>query len=115
MIAAEQVQLGILTIVDAEPEIGHRQLAEGLGVSFGKTPYLRNGLLDKGHIKVGNFLSAEDKRKSTDLLTPERILAKMQLPRNYLVRKKEGFVAMKAEIEVMRVELGGLQEPMGIA
>ena len=62
-------------------------------------------LLDKGHIKAGNFLRAENKLKYAYVLTPEGISARLQLTRSYLARKEQEYVAMKAEIEAMRDEL----------
>jgi len=105
MTPSEQAQLRILKIVEAEPEISQRQLAERLGVSLGKANYLLKALLDKGHIKAGNFLRAENKLKYVYLLTPEGISAKLQLTRSYLARKEQEYVAMKGEIEAMRTEL----------
>jgi EPS-associated MarR family transcriptional regulator len=101
----EQAHLRILNIVEAEPEISQRQLAERLGVSLGKTNYLIKALLDKGHLKAGNFMRAENKLKYAYLLTPEGIRAKLQLTRDYLARKEQEYIAMKAEIEAMRHEL----------
>jgi EPS-associated MarR family transcriptional regulator len=105
MTPSEQAHLHILKILDAEPEISQRQLAERLGVSLGKVNYLLKALLDKGHIKAGNFLRAENKLKYVYLLTPEGIRAKLQLTRDYLARKEREYIAIKAEIEAMRVEL----------
>jgi EPS-associated MarR family transcriptional regulator len=105
---AEQAQLRILKIIETEPEISQRQLAEVLGVSLGKTNYLIKALLNKGHIKAGNFLRAENKMKYAYLLTPEGIRAKVELTRNYLARKEQEYITMKAEIEAMRNELATL-------
>jgi len=105
MTPAEQAQLRILKIVDAEPAISQRQLAERLGVSLGKINYLLQALLEKGHIKAGNFLRAGDKAKYAYLLTPEGIRAKLQLTRNHLARKEQEYLAVKAEIDAMRAEL----------
>ncbi len=105
---AEQAQLRILKIIETEPEISQRQLAEVLGDSLGKTNYLIKALLEKGHIKAGNFLRAENKFKYAYLLTPEGIRAKLELTRNYLARKEQEYIAMKAEIETMRNELADL-------
>jgi len=105
MAPTEQAQLRILKIVEAEPEISQRQLAERLGVSLGKANYLIKALLDKGHLKAGNFMRAENKLKYAYLLTPEGIRAKLQLTRDYLARKEQEYIAMKAEIEAMRDEL----------
>ena len=105
MTPAEQVHLRILRIVEEEPQISQRQLAERLGASLGKTNYLLKALLKKGYIKAGSFLRAEDKLKYAYLLTPEGIRARLCLTRDYLARKEEEYVAMKVEIEGMRAEL----------
>jgi len=110
MTPTEQVQLHILKIVEEKPEISQRQLAERLGVSLGKINYLLRALLDKGHIKAGNFLRAEDKLKYAYLLTPEGMSAKLQLTRSYLARKELEYLAMKSEIESMHDELARYDE-----
>lgn len=110
MTPAEQAHLRILKIIEAEPDISQRQLAARLGVSLGKANYLLKALLDKGYIKIGNFLRAENKLKYAYLLTPEGIGAKLQLTRSYLTRKEQEYVAMKVEIERMRNELAKYDE-----
>ena len=110
MTPAEQAQLRILTIVDADPAISQRQLAERLGVSLGKTNYLLKALLAKGHIKAGNFLRAENKLRYAYLLTPEGINAKLLLLRSYLARKEQEYLAVRAEINAVRAELGAHEE-----
>ena len=109
---AEQAHLRILRIVEEEPQISQRHLAERLGVSLGKANYLLKALLDQGYIKAGNFLRAEDKLKYVYLLTPEGIGAKLRLTRDYLARKEQEYVAMQVEIEDMRAELAA-QEHVG--
>lgn len=106
MTPSEQAHLRILKIIEAEPEISQRQLAVRLGVSLGKANYLLRSLLEKGHIKAGNFLRAPDKLKYAYLLTPEGIVAKLQLTRAYLARKEQEYRLMRTEIEAMRAELG---------
>ena len=110
MTPAEQAQLRVLKIFEAQPEISQRQLAEEMGVSVGKANYLIKALLQKGHIKAGNFLRAQDKLKYAYLLTPEGLSAKLQLTRDYLARKEVEYHAIKAEIEAMRMELARQDE-----
>ncbi len=114
MTPSEQAHLRILKIVEVEPEISQRQLAERLGVSLGKTNYLLKALLDKGHIKAGNFLRAESKLGYAYLLTPDGIKAKLQLTRDYLARKEREYVALKDEIETMRAELAAVPKPRNV-
>ena len=110
MTPAEQAQLRVLKIVEAQPEISQRQLAEEMGVSVGKANYLIKALLQKGHIKAGNFMRAQDKLKYAYLLTPEGLSAKLQMTRSYLARKEAEYHALKAEIEAMRTELARQDE-----
>ena len=102
----EKTDLHILRIVEAEPEISQRQLAERLGVSLGKANYLLKALLNKGHIKAGNFMRAGNKLNYAYLLTPEGITAKLQLTRAYIARKEQEYIALQAELATMRAELG---------
>ncbi len=105
MTPAEQAQFRILKIVDEEPEVSQRQLAERLGFSLGKANYLLKALLDKGYIKAGNFLRAENKLKYAYLLTPEGVRGKLRLTRDYLACREQEYLAIKAEIESMRNDL----------
>jgi hypothetical protein len=51
-------------------------------------------------------MRAENKLKYAYLLTPEGIRAKLELTRNYLARKEQEYITMKAEIEAMRKAIG---------
>ncbi|MCS6930505.1 MAG: MarR family EPS-associated transcriptional regulator [Saprospiraceae bacterium] len=105
MTPADQSHLRILKILDAEPDISQRELAQRLGVSLGKTNYLLLALLAKGYIKAGNFLRARDKLKYAYVLSPEGLAAKLRLTRNYLARKEQEYEALRAEIETIRAGL----------
>lgn len=107
MTSREQAQLSILKVVAAEPSISQRQLAQRLGVSLGKTNYLLKALLEKGHLKAGNFRRSDNKLGYLYLLTPEGVRAKIGLTRAYLNRKEAEYLALKGEIDAMRAELSG--------
>lgn len=97
--------MSILKVIAAEPGISQRQLAQRLGVSLGKTNYLLKALLEKGHLKAGNFRRSDNKLGYLYLLTPEGVKAKVSLTRAYLMRKEAEYVALKGEIDAMRTEL----------
>ncbi|NKE68706.1 MarR family EPS-associated transcriptional regulator [Ramlibacter sp. RBP-2] len=105
MTSREQAHLSILKVIAAEPGISQRQLAQRLGVSLGKTNYLLKALLEKGHLKAGNFRRSDNKLGYLYLLTPEGVKAKVSLTRAYLMRKEAEYVALKGEIDAMRTEL----------
>lgn len=105
MTTQEEAYLRILKILESQPEITQRGLAEALGLSLGKINFLINALVEKGFVKIGNFRRAGDKlNKIAYLLTPEGISNRLQLTRNYLARKEDEYIALKAEIEALRHE-----------
>ena len=111
MSSHEEAHLRILKIVDAEPDISQRQLAERLGVSWGKTNFLIKALLEKGLIKAGNFRRAENKFQYMYLLTPKGIGEKVRMTRAYLTRKEVEYEALQAEIQALKREMTATNEP----
>jgi len=101
----EEAHLRILKIVEAEPDLSQRQLAERLGVSLGKTNFLIQSLLQKGLLKARNFRRAQNKLQYAYLLTPKGIAAKVRLTRAYLARKESEYEALQAEIQALRREV----------
>ena len=86
--------------------MSQRELAEAVGVSVGGIHYVLNALIDKGMVKLGNFTAAEDKRRYAYVLTPKGIAQKAALAGAFVARKMEEYVALKEEIEKLKVELG---------
>ncbi len=95
----------VLCLLQENPEMSQRELAEAVGVSVGGMHYALNALIDKGLVKLGNFTAAEDKRRYAYLLTPKGIAQKSALTRAFLVRKMEEYDALKEEIEALSSEL----------
>jgi len=60
----------ILQLVEQQPDISQRQLAEELGVSVGKANYVLNALLDRGLVKAQNFKKSNNKIGYVYVLTP---------------------------------------------
>ena len=85
--------------------MSQRELAAAVGVSVGGMHYVLNALIDKGLVKLGNFTAAEDKRRYAYILTAKGISEKAAITRQFLARKKEEYVALKAEIDCLSLEL----------
>jgi len=96
----------VLRLLQKNPELSQRQLAEAVGVSVGGIHYVLSALIDKGLVKLGNFTAAEDKRRYAYILTAKGLAEKAVLTRRFLVRKIEEYNALKAEVEALRGELG---------
>jgi EPS-associated MarR family transcriptional regulator len=101
----EDTHFRVLRLLQENPEMSQRELAEAVGVSVGGIHYVLNALIDKGLVKLGNFTAAEDKRRYAYLLTPKGIAQKSALTRAFLARKTAEYKALKEEIASLSSEL----------
>lgn len=101
----EDTHFRVLRLLQENPEMSQRELAEAVGVSVGGIHYVLNALIDKGLVKLGNFTAAEDKRRYAYVLTPKGIARKAMLTRAFLVRKMVEYEALREEIDELRSEL----------
>jgi EPS-associated MarR family transcriptional regulator len=97
--------LNVLRLLEQNPAMTQRELAQALGVSMGKTNYCLKALIEKGWLKLGNFNANPNKWVYAYLLTPKGIIEKAALTRRFLVRKQAEYAALKAEIETLNAEL----------
>lgn len=106
----EENYLNVLRLVEANPHMNQRDLADALGVSLGKTNYCLKALLDKGLIKMQSFRKSERKLAYAYLLTPVGIAEKGGLTARFLERKVAEYEGLKAEIEALKFEVSKAQE-----
>jgi EPS-associated MarR family transcriptional regulator len=98
--------LDALRLLAERPELSQRQLSRELGLSLGKTHYVLHALLDKGLVKIKNFKRSDNKLAYAYLLTPKGLTEKVQLTRDFLVRKEAEFEGLRRTIAGLRNELG---------
>lgn len=101
---SEESHLKVLRLLEANPELTQRELADALGVSVGKTNYCVRALLDKGLLKMKNFRNSNNKLAYAYLLTPAGLLAKTEMTTEFLKRKLSEYEALKLEIEQLQRE-----------
>jgi len=101
---SEQRQLDALRLLETNPEMTQRELAEELGVSLGAANYCLKALVDKGWVKLENFQNNPNKLGYLYLLTPIGIAAKTTLTARFLKRKLAEYEALKVEIEQLKGE-----------
>jgi EPS-associated MarR family transcriptional regulator len=95
----------VLKLLEDNPHLSQRELADRLGVSLGKSNYLLNALIEKGHVKIEALRRSGDKlNKIAYLLTPEGFQSRLSMTRQYLERKRQEYDALKAEIETLSRE-----------
>ncbi len=100
----EDTHFRIMRILQDNPDLPQRELADKLGMSVGGLNYCLNALIDKGFVKMANFSKSKNKFKYVYLLTPQGIAEKAAITHRFLKRKMEEYEALKAEIESLKSE-----------
>ena len=94
----------LLKLIEADPLMSQRELAQAMGVSLGKVNYCLKALVEKGFVKLGNFRKSQDKRVYAYLLTPKVIEEKARVTVAFLQRKLAEYEAIRGEIEELQKE-----------
>lgn len=107
----EDTHFRIMRLLQDNPDLTQRELADQLGMSVGGLNYCLNALIDKGFVKMGNFQKSKNKFKYVYLLTPQGLAEKVALTTRFLKRKREEYAALKAEIAALQREIGATPSP----
>ena len=106
----QELEYRVLKILEQQPDLTQRQLAEALGVSLGKTHYLVKSLIDVGWVKLDNFQKSDNKWGYAYLLTPTGIAEKAAITARFLVRKQREYNELQQEIAHLQEEVRQQQE-----
>ena len=106
----DRTRYRLLKLLQANPELSQRQLAEELGVSVGKINYCLNALLDRGLVKVRNFRDNRNKLAYAYYLTPKGAREKVRTTVGFLRRKLGEYQELQREIEELRREVRATQK-----
>jgi EPS-associated MarR family transcriptional regulator len=98
------VHFRVLHLLEEEPDLTQRELAEKLGISLGAANYCLKALIEIGHIKAGNFSKNPNKSVYLYLLTPQGIAEKTKLTAGFLMRKMAEYRALKKEIKSVQLK-----------
>ena len=94
-----------MRLLEANPQLSQRDLADALGVSLGKTNYCLKALLDKGFINMQSFRKSPNKLAYAYLLTHVGMTEEVGLTVRFLERKVAEFESLTLEIEVLKSEM----------
>ena len=100
----DEIAYKLLKLIEAEPHLSQRSIAQKMGVSLGKTNYCLKALVDKGFIKLQNFYNNKKKSSYIYFLTPQGIEEKAAVTYRFLQRKIEEYEDIKVEIEHLKNE-----------
>ena len=101
----EDNTLQVLRVLSETPAVSQREVATRTQISLGAVNYCLRALIDKGQIKIHNFINARNRRAYAYILTPKGAAEKLRLTRKLLQHKLEEFNALQAELEKMEEEL----------
>jgi EPS-associated MarR family transcriptional regulator len=101
----EDTYFRVLRMLQDNPDLTQREIAQQLGVSTSGLNYCLNALIDKGWVKVQNFSQSKNKFGYIYVLTPQGILEKVALTSRFLQRKQAEYEALRAEIDSLTAEL----------
>jgi len=101
----QELEYRALKILEQQPDLTQRQLAEELGISLGKTHYLVKSLIDVGWVKLDNFQRSDNKWGYAYLLTPMGIIEKAAITAQFLVRKQREHTQLQQEIAELQEEV----------
>ena len=101
-----EVRLRVLRLVQANPELSTRKIAEDVGISNGSAFYVLAALVEKGFLKLDNFKNSSSKGRYAYILTPKGVREKSLLAHRFIERKREEYNDLRAEIDALEREVG---------
>ena len=94
----EDTHFRIMRLLEENPDLTQRELAEQLDISLGGLNYCIKGLMEKGYVKAENFQKSKNKFKYVYVLTPAGISQKVALTSRFLKRRLAEYEQLKEEI-----------------
>ena len=108
-VLSDEARYRLLKLLDDNPGLSQRELAEALEISLGKTNYCVRALIEKGWVKVVNFRNSERKLGYLYKLTPKGIAEKSRATQEFLSCKIREYERLTVEIAELRQELSAAE------
>ena len=105
----ETTRYRLLKLLERNPALSQRQLAQALGVSLGKVNFCLTALIEKGLLKANNFRNSQNKLAYMYLLTPAGVEEKARITVQYLRYKLQEYEALREEIDELRRDAAMLE------
>lgn len=99
-----EFELKALDLLQDDPAVSQREMAQRLDVSLGKVNYCLRALLAKGLVKAQNFKNSQNKLAYAYVLTPAGIKARADLTAEFLRVKVREYESLRLEIERLKTQ-----------
>ena len=111
---SDEYRYKILRLLEENPALSQRDLADRLGVSLGKANYCLQALIRLGMVKARNFRNNRNRAAYIYVLTPRGLSAKARSATRFLQIKMAEYEALQREIAALkREQVEAREEPSG--
>jgi len=86
-----------------------KELAKEVGFSVGKVNYIVKALVEKGYIKIENFVKSDNKRAYGYMLTKKGLMRKIDLTEKYIAIKEEEYKMLSDSLKRDKNKIKGIQ------
>ena len=101
----EFVKYKVLQAIAHNPNASQRELAKDLGVSLGSVNFCVKALVEKGFVKVDNFMKSDNKKSYSYYITPRGMAEKGEITAQFLKMKMAEYDLLKKEIALLQEEV----------
>ncbi len=101
-------ELDLLVLKNTHTISSQKSFAKEIGFSVGKVNFVLRALIDKGLIKADVFLTSDNKKKYTYLLTDDGIKEKVSLTKKFITRKKAEYEELQKDLESYNLQAGNI-------
>ncbi len=106
----EDTHFRVLSLLQANPDLTQREIANELGLSTSGLNYCLRALIEKGWIKVQNFNESKNKFGYIYVLTPVGVAQKIAITGKFLQRKIREYEDLRNEIDRLTKEIQNSSE-----
>ncbi len=110
-----EIRYRLLKLLEANPNLTQRQMAEEMGLSLGKFNYCIKGLVNAGIVRIDRFKTSDNKAAYLYLLTPKGMNEKAGITASFLKRKLDEYEELKQQIELLQNEVEADSTPQAQA
>ena len=109
----DETHYQLLKLIEGNPQMSQRELADAMGVSLGKINYCLRAVIERGWIKAKNFTKSQNKRAYAYYLTPKGASEKTKVTTRFLKSKMDEYQDLKTQIEQLQREGAELDQGAG--
>ena len=110
MAKLDNISIDFLDVMENIENVStQKELAKEVGFSVGKINYIVKALVEKGYIKIENFVKSDNKRAYGYLLTQKGLMRKIDLTEKYIAIKEEEYQTLNDSLRRDKNKIKGIE------